>query len=429
VERADGSATLVEPMGSSDRERQERLAGELLRRVDKDGELRPLTEGFAAVLRYRVGRWLIERFGVDSTSLGSLIEETRQLPNQMARHVLLFAPLGWAPSGLEPHDVYVNATELYERTQDPRAAEAILVRGWNAADSLRLFLKRIYGFAHQFEPLRRTFFRRGELIDKALEHHAAGHYEASVPIVLAQIDGIVLDVTGKPFFEHKDTSHLRDDSTIAGVPEGLEVVAAVLSQPVKKTASTGELHRHGVLHGRELGYDTLKNSTKAFVALLAVLEWAQPRADELAAESRRKHEDQFSGSRERDTEGRWLDRRGFENAKDALETVERLQAQFHKQNGRYAERLDLLMPPELWEVWLPKEAPPIALTVANDAREYWVSIQTVSGLHLGIAGVHGQQQSWLYAGEEPPTGGPSTEPAWIDPAVSPPPDWDWEKEP
>ena len=258
-------------MGTNDRERQERLAEELLRRVDKEGELRSLAEGFAAILKYRVGRWLLEQVGVDSTSLASLIDETRRLPNQMAHYVLLFGPLGWAPSGLAPHDVYIKASEVYEKTQDPSAAEEVLVAGWNDSDAMRLFVKRIYGFAHRFEPLRQTFFRRGELIEKALDHHGAGHYEASVPIVLAQIDGIVLDITRKPFFEHKDTSHLRDGTTIAGVPEGLEVVAAVLSQPVKKTASTGELRRHGVLHGRELGYDTLKNSTKAFVALLAVM--------------------------------------------------------------------------------------------------------------------------------------------------------------
>jgi hypothetical protein len=411
-----------------DRERQKKLAQEIVRRLDREGELRSLARGFDAVLKFRAGRWLLGRAGIDTGNLRALIEETNRLPDEMARHVLLFAPLGWAPSELAPHEAYVNASKVYQATQDPDAAEEVLVEGWNESDHMRLFIKRIYGFAHSFEPLRIIFFRRGQLIEKALDHHIDGRFEASVPIVLAQIDGIVLDVTGKSFFKRGDKAHLRDDSTIAGVPDGLELVAAVFSHTVPETVATGELQRHGVLHGRELGYDTRKNSTKAFVALLAVLEWARPLADSKAEESRRNHEELFAGSKERDPQGRWLDRRGFEEAKETLEAIEWLQANHYQQNGTYGGQIAALVTAEMRELWLPNGSPDAALFVSTDGSEYWATVQTPSGLQLGIAAVAGGSQTWLFADEVLPTGGPSSDERWKDPALAPPPDWDWEQE-
>lgn len=38
------------------------------------------------------------------------------------------------------------------------------------------------------------------------------------------------------------------------------------------------LSRHAVMHGRSVAYDTLENSTKAFVVLLGLLEWATAHA-------------------------------------------------------------------------------------------------------------------------------------------------------
>lgn len=40
--------------------------------------------------------------------------------------------------------------------------------------------------------------------------------------------------------------------------------------------ATGSDKRHGIMHDRELRYDNRVNSTKVFVLLAAVVEWAQP---------------------------------------------------------------------------------------------------------------------------------------------------------
>jgi hypothetical protein len=43
--------------------------------------------------------------------------------------------------------------------------------------------------------------------------------------------------------------------------------------------NTGEgLHRHGIMHGRDLRFGTRANSTKVLTILLALVQWAEPLA-------------------------------------------------------------------------------------------------------------------------------------------------------
>lgn len=54
-----------------------------------------------------------------------------------------------------------------------------------------------------------------------------------------------------------------------------------MSKRVETTSATGELLRHGILHGRELAYDTHVNSTKAWAALFAIIDGVKKRAEVL----------------------------------------------------------------------------------------------------------------------------------------------------
>lgn len=46
------------------------------------------------------------------------------------------------------------------------------------------------------------------------------------------------------------------------------------SASVAVGAAHGTVSRHGVMYGRELRHDSRANSTKSFVLLLAIWEWA-----------------------------------------------------------------------------------------------------------------------------------------------------------
>ena len=130
---------------------------------------------------------------------------------------------------------------------------------------LRFTSGRIVGLGRADVEHNRLFRDRAWLIDLAWDHHVAGRDDASVPIVLAQIDGLAVDVTGgKLFFSDKRSkaAEVVDDSTIAGLDEGSPVARRYFNGFVGKTGVSDGLSRHGVLHGRALAYDTVGNSTR-----------------------------------------------------------------------------------------------------------------------------------------------------------------------
>ncbi len=249
---------------------KEALEGELLRRLDPGGELGTLIRSFDST----VGRgfWLAAG-RLLGTDVGELVTQVKDLLSTTSGSILAFAPLGWAPTDRNPADVYAEAWRIYETTQSLDEAERVLGEGWNSGDWLRIGVMPLQGVSAGDDQLGPVMQARWRLVEKALGHHQAGAYEASVPIVLAQVDGIVRELTGSDFFSKKSLvePHLLNDDSLLGIPEGLRPLRALFAEDVRDSGANGKLSRHGVLHGRELGYDTLINSTKAFVLLNAVV--------------------------------------------------------------------------------------------------------------------------------------------------------------
>jgi hypothetical protein len=133
--------------------------------------------------------------------------------------------------------------------------------GWNRDDRLRLAVMPLKTVGAGHDELHEVSRERWRLVEKALDHHRNGAYEASVPIVLAQADGICQDLVGSKadmqFFNlQPKNQYFADASTIAGMPAGLEHLRPLFSEVMRKSGATGKLTRHGILHGRELRYDT-----------------------------------------------------------------------------------------------------------------------------------------------------------------------------
>jgi len=321
---------------------------------------------------------------------------------------------------------YKQALQLYRDTRSLEQAETLLVEAWNEPNRLLWALKPLGSLGAGHSPLRDMFWRRWVLVDKALKHHGAGAYEASVPIVLAQIDGIVGDLTpGRMgfFFGKDQATHLVDNETVAGLPEGLEVLRQLVGQSVWETGTTGQLARHGIMHGRELGYDTRINSTKAFVLLLAVVDWAQPRARELADRLHAEHEARHAGSDAIDERGRRLDRRDFDRAQESLRNLHIRQTAEFRRNGCYGDDLDSLFPGPGRDDDYIRNKTQLTLRTTDDRQAYWAWRSTPSGFCFGIAAKGGPPGEWLYAGPHPPEGGIDSAADWRGLRHSPPPDW------
>jgi len=144
--------------------------------------------------------------------------------------------------------------------------------------------------AHLDSFVRQTiseFPDRAPLIRDARWAHNQRRYRLSVPVLLAQADGICKDALGVGLFKRNRQGRLETDKFIADLPTGAltslvltELVplqhGSALHRPTDRGAPQSReiLSRHGVLHGLHLTYGTRLNSLRAFMTVAYVSELA-----------------------------------------------------------------------------------------------------------------------------------------------------------
>jgi hypothetical protein len=136
-----------------------------------------------------------------------IIRERVKLPDLFNA---LLGPLGWIAFEEMDAEVAKEAVLLAERGE-LEAAEAVLVRHFRA-EIVTQCIDRLCGELAALE-------KRRVLLLSAVEDHREGRFHASVPVALAQLDGIVHDLTGYSFFvSPKKAAHLLARDSIAGHP-------------------------------------------------------------------------------------------------------------------------------------------------------------------------------------------------------------------
>ncbi|MFK2903006.1 hypothetical protein ISP17_03455 [Dyella ginsengisoli] len=116
--------------------------------------------------------------------------------------------------------------------------------------------------------------KRQHIIEAAFEAYANAQYILAIPTILAQIDGICLDVVDAHFFMAKGRKKVKDhvmsiasgsisSAFLAPFEIGLEVS---LSERDRPEGFSG-LNRHMVLHGESVDYGTKENCLKAISVL------------------------------------------------------------------------------------------------------------------------------------------------------------------
>jgi hypothetical protein len=136
--------------------------------------------------------------------------------------------------------------------------------------------------------LIRNWPKRAHLLREAFAIHREARYALSIPVLLAQADGIAFEVLGVQLFGKDSTGAPR---TRAAYRANLEPSAdptrhpwAMIFGPLEMVCSWrertdiwrmatesdphhGTLNRHGVLHGTDLEYPTEENSLRAILML------------------------------------------------------------------------------------------------------------------------------------------------------------------
>lgn len=368
-------------------------------------------------------RSLARAVGVDLASIDTQHREMRDGLAAVMQAAIWFAPFGWTVSehNLKMSD-YVETVALWQRSPDQAAVDEHLTRAW--ADPVRL--RHSYGplttLAGRHEPTRDLLLARNRLLNKAFIHHNRGEYEASVLIVLSQIDGITYEFTEPKhgFFFQAKPDNFVDNSTIAGMPEFLRTVWRYVIQDPRETSLSGAFQRGPIMHGRQLAFGTEVNSTKAFALLAGVIDWLKPKAAVSTEKWQTAHEAKYAGSDERDEEGRRLDRRGFSETRESLRWLAIRETNEYRARGHYNADLRGMFPSE--GLGRMQRRNRTTLTVTADGQSYWAWCQSDTDVCFGIGACDGEVASRFYADVDPPRA-PGEDSRWINEPADSLPDW------
>ncbi len=225
-------------------------------------------------------RGVLQELGVDVDHVEEVLEtyDLEELTDR-AEHLTTLpdrfndqlGPAGWIMYEDLNLDVAETAVEHAE-AGDMDAAERVLIDYYDA-ETVEWHINQLASI-DAFRP-------RQELVEQALTDYDAGRYHACIPVVLAQLDGMVQhaypegDGKSRGFASNEATLEAWD--SIAGHATGLECLQDLMLRG-RKTTRTEKIdkpYRNGILHGMDLGYATERVAAKTWGALFAAGEWAR----------------------------------------------------------------------------------------------------------------------------------------------------------
>jgi len=262
--------------------------------------------------------------------------------DSMEAAVSVLVPRGWAVMHMDTAAVSAAVAAVCEGRHDE--ADDLLAGQWEGDGEWRIKRvgQRVRSMAAADEELNALFRERARLLDRAAEHHLAGRYDASVPLLLAHIEGIVIDVTeGKKYFTKRQSQQadVVNPHDLAGIEACMAALQVAYGEDVPITRAQGSLSRHGILHGRELAYDTRVNSAKTWSVMDAVVHWALPHSRALADARRAARQTANVGSQDADKRGRRVDDREIAETRDVLRLLGTSAMGWHRQRGQFRDDL------------------------------------------------------------------------------------------
>ena len=180
-----------------------------------------------------------------------------------------FACDGWIATGSLSPNTMRNALRLYESGRIQEAEEELLA--WFQEDRINLFaIMR----AKQFNKAG----KRWDQLREALKLTFEERYWSAVPLILIACDSFASDVLGTSPFEKNADLTVFD--SIVGHPDSLQTLIKQLAKGVQKSSDEDMTLplRHGILHGQSLGYANRVVCMKAWLLMIALVDWACDKA-------------------------------------------------------------------------------------------------------------------------------------------------------
>lgn len=198
--------------------------------------------------------------------LPRLRKEAEELSTIPDRFNDMFAERGWIMHADMSLDAAKEALSVAEEAGVDEA-ENVLVASY-APDEVEWMLRRMHSVA--------AFRPRMRLAELALRDYADGRYHASIPVVLAQLDGMVSQVHAERRGFFAEDGDMTAWDSIAAHETGLNTLALLFKQG-RRTLNISPIsipYRHGILHGWDVVYDSVLVAAKSWAALFATREWA-----------------------------------------------------------------------------------------------------------------------------------------------------------
>lgn len=239
---------------------------------------------------------VLGRLGINREKFADLKEMAADLEEQAKileipdRFNELFGPKGWVCVGSALSvPMMQEAIALAEIGKDQEAEQAIV--DWFTKETIELFaITRARRFHHAM--------LRDDQLKEALKLYLEERYMAAVPLILIACDGFASDVSGvSPFAEKAD---LTVYDSVTGHASGLPTLIKLLTKGAYKSRDDEMImpERHKIVHGRALGYAQKAVCAKAWLLMMALVDWASDRSseDERKAEAERKVNHSLSDS-------------------------------------------------------------------------------------------------------------------------------------
>jgi len=199
-------------------------------------------------------------------------EDWEQLPDPLPGALLVLVDNGWYPDGTFSLPGLLSA------------AESFVPEGQDEAND-----RLCSHFDEHLEEIEQNlcgqFPERAEIIREAIWAHKEGKYVLSVPVLLAQADGICHELTeeqlyrkanGKPALARVLRELEPDESEFYRFQSIAEVTP--LTENTDRLASLGSvLNRHAVLHGLDVAYGNRLNGCRA-ISVISHVTRVLPRA-------------------------------------------------------------------------------------------------------------------------------------------------------
>lgn len=202
----------------------------------------------------------------------SLRESLRELPREMREAYATLAQHGWYMDPELPMPALWRLADDIREGRSHHAERALVTH----------FRSRLEAVEQR---LSRAFPARKKIIAAALRAHRRREYELSIPVLLAQADGIAVECFGRQLFKRKGKTLEEHLKTVA-VDSLQGILLHPLASPAPISASQRErakdfrgLNRHQVLHGESTDYPTEENGLKA-ISLISWVAWVGQRSRE-----------------------------------------------------------------------------------------------------------------------------------------------------